>query len=105
MVKVPPKVKNIINAYLDVLKKRDIPIKQAVLFGSYTKGDYGDWSDMDMALVYDAFVGDRIQDRIKIRPITLSISCDIEVLPYTPRDFTPDNPFVKNILETGVRIV
>ncbi len=105
MVKIPAKVKETIDRYLTALKENNIPVNQAVLFGSYASGNYDDWSDIDIALVSEIFEGSRIKDRSKIRPITLSVSCDIEVLPYRPKDFNPDDPFVKEILETGIRIV
>ena len=53
----------------------------------------------------EVFEGIRIRDRSKIRAITLSMSSELEVLPYRPGDFTPEDPFVKEILETGVRMV
>jgi predicted nucleotidyltransferase len=96
---------NIINKYLLSLKEHNIPIKQAVLFGSYARGNYNDWSDIDIALVSDIFEGSRIKDKSKIRKITLSVSCDIEVLPYCPKDFTKEDPFVKEILDSGIKII
>lgn len=105
MAQIPNRVKNTIDKYLTALREHNIPIKRAILFGSYAKGNYDDWSDIDLALVSDVFEGSRIKDRSKIRPITISISCDIEVLPYSTKDFTADDPFVKEILETGVKIL
>lgn len=105
MAQIPDTVKNVIEKYLAALKAHNIPIRQVFLFGSYAKGNSNEWSDIDLALVSEIFEGVRIQDRKKIRSITLSISSEIEVLPYRPNDFTPDDPFVKEILETGVRIV
>jgi predicted nucleotidyltransferase len=105
MAQVPVKVRNIIDKYLASLKENKIPIRQAILFGSYAKGSYDEWSDIDLALVSDIFEGNRIDDRSKIRRITLRVSSDIEVLPYRPEDFNSDNPFVKEIMETGIRIV
>ena len=64
-------------------------------------GNYREWSDIDIALVSDIFEGDRIDDKDKIRSITLSVSSEIEVVPFTPNDFTLQNPFVKEILRTG----
>lgn len=104
MVKIPDKVKEIIDNYLVALKDNNIPVKQAILFGSYAKGNYDDWSDIDLALVSEVFEGIRIKDRGKIRLITLNVSSDIEVLPYSPKDFNADDPFVKEIMETGIRI-
>ena len=105
MAEIPAKVRDIIDKYLATLAENNIPIKQAILFGSYARGNYDEWSDIDFALVSDIFEGNRIDDRSKIRRITLRVSCDIEVLPYRPQDFTADDPFVKEIMETGVRIV
>lgn len=104
MVKIPDKVKEIIDQYLVALNDNNIPVKQAILFGSYAKGNYDAWSDIDLALVSEVFEGIRIKDRGKIRLITLNISSDIEVLPYSPKDFNADDPFVKEIMETGIKI-
>lgn len=105
MAQIPVRVKNIIDKYLTSLKEHNIPIEQAILFGSYARGNYHQWSDIDLALVSDIFEGNRIDDRSKIRRITLRVSSDIEVLPYRPQDFNADNPFVREIMETGIRII
>ena len=104
MVKIPDKVKEIIDKYLVALKDNNIPVKHAILFGSYAKGNYDAWSDIDLALVSEVFEGIRMKDRGKIRLITLNVSSDIEVLPYSPQDFNADDPFVKEIMETGIKI-
>ena len=62
-------------------------------------------SDIDIALVSDIFEGSRIKDRSMIRKITLSVSCDIEVLPFSTEKFTQDDPFVKEIIEHGIKII
>ncbi len=105
MVQIPAKIKSIINSYLRALDSNSIPIKEAILFGSYARGNYQEWSDIDIALVSDIFEGNRINDKDKIRKVTLSISCEIEVTPFSPEDFTLQNPFVKEIIETGIKIV
>ena len=105
MAEIPDKVKKTIHIYLSALQQNNIPIKEAVLFGSYAKGNYHEWSDIDIALVSDLFVGNRMDDKDKIRDITLSVSCDIEVLPFAPFDFNVKNPFVKEILRTGIKLV
>ena len=105
MVQLPDRVKNAIDNYLHALSRNNIPIKEAILFGSYARGNYQEWSDIDIALVSDIFVGNRIDDKDKIRKITLSISSEIEVIPFSPNDFNLQNPFVKEILKTGIRLV
>jgi predicted nucleotidyltransferase len=105
MVQIPAKVKNTIDRYLEALKQNDIPVKEAILFGSYARGNYQEWSDIDIAIVSDIFGGNLIDDKDKIRKITLSISSEIEVIPFSPNDFTLQNPFVKEILKTGIKLV
>jgi predicted nucleotidyltransferase len=105
MDQIPGKVKRIIDRYIKALEKQGIRLRQVIVFGSYASGRYDEWSDIDIALVSEAFEGVRMNDRNKIRRITLNISSDLEPLPYRPEDFTADDPFVREILETGIRIV
>ncbi|MCI5158244.1 MAG: nucleotidyltransferase domain-containing protein [Candidatus Electrothrix sp. AUS1_2] len=104
-VEIPDSVRDIIERYIAALQENNVPINQAVLFGSYAKGNYHEWSDIDIALVSDIFEGNRFDDKGKIRNINLSVSCDLEILPYRPEDFTVDDPFVKEILRTGVKLI
>lgn len=105
MVKIPDKIRNIIENYISVLRENNISIKNAYLFGSYAKGTDTEWSDIDIALVSDSFEGVRYKDKDKIRKITLSISSSLEILPFTPDDFSIENPLAKEIIETGIRLV
>lgn len=105
MVQLPAKVRDILDKYLLALNRNNIPIKQAILFGSYATGHHREWSDIDIALVSDIFKGNRFDDKDKIRKITLSISSEIEVIPFSPNDFNSQNPFVKEILKTGIKLI
>jgi predicted nucleotidyltransferase len=105
VAKIPVRVQKIIDRYLIALRENNIPINQAILFGSYAQGKHWKWSDIDIALVSSIFEGDRFLDRKKIRNINLSVSSDLEVLPFRPQDFTTDDPFVKEILDTGVTLI
>lgn len=105
MAQIPADIRAKIDQYIRALKKNAIPINQMFLFGSYARGNYSEWSDIDLAVVSDIFEGSRFKDRNKIRRITLFVSSDFEVLPYRPEDFTEDDPFVKEIIETGIRII
>ena len=105
MDKIPIKIHRLLKKYVEELEKNRIPIRQAVLFGSYAAGGSHEWSDIDIALVSDVFEGMRIRDRNKIRKITLDISTDLSPLPFRPEDFTLEDPFVREILEHGINIV
>ena len=88
-----------------VLANNNIRIQKAFLFGSYAHGTFDMWSDIDIALVSEDFSGNRLTDKNAMRKIKLSISSDIDPRPYHPDDFKEDDPFVKEILQTGIRVV
>jgi uncharacterized protein len=105
MVQVPINIIEIINKFLEEVKKDKINISQAILFGSYAKGTQHEWSDIDLALVSNDFEGKRLKDRQKVRNAKLNTSIDIETHPYRPEDFNTENPFVCEILKDGIRIL
>ena len=105
MVEIPDHIRGIIALYIKRLEENRIPVKQAILFGSYATGGFTEWSDIDLAIVSDAFQGSRIADRAKVRKIALGVSCDIETIPFRLEDFIVDDPFVREILETGTRLI
>lgn len=105
MAKVPDKILKIIDDFIMEAGKDNIPIQQAVLFGSYSNGKYHEWSDIDLAVVSDKFEGNSIYDAMKLFDTKLKISIDLELHPYRPEDFNTDNPFVSEILKHGIRIL
>lgn len=105
MVQLSVKIRHTVERYLQALNQHHIPITEAVLFGSYAKGNETEWSDIDIAVVSEIFEGDRIADKDKIRKITLSISSEIEAVPFPPNDFNEQNPFAREILKTGIKLI
>ena len=105
MAEIPDHIKGIIALYIKRLEENRIPVSQAILFGSYATGDFTEWSDIDLAIVSDAFEGSRSADRAKIRKIMLGVSCDIETIPFRPEDFVTEDPFMRELLETGTRVI
>ena len=104
MDQIPYAVKKIIRRYIDALNQNNFPIQKAILYGSYATGRYHKHSDIDIALVSESFDGVRFLDRNKIMKITLNISKDIEPMPFSPQKFTTDDPFVKQIMKTGIHL-
>jgi len=102
--KIPVEIKQIVEKYLALIKSNNINLKSAYLFGSYSKGNFNQWSDIDIALVSDYFEGVRMKDRDKIRRITLSVSSSLEAIPFRTEDFTLENPLAKEIIETGISL-
>jgi predicted nucleotidyltransferase len=105
MAQIPDKIIEIINNLILEAKLDNITINKAILFGSYAKGTNHEYSDIDVAVVSNDFQGIRFYDNCKLSKSKIKASIDLETHPYRPEDFTEDNPFVKEILETGIRII
>lgn len=97
-------INKIIQRFISLVSQ-EFPVRTLYLFGSYAKGNANDSSDIDIAIVSDKFEGRRFWDREKLGKYVIKSSFDLEVHPFKTEDFTDDNPFVKEILETGQKIV
>ncbi len=105
MAKVPAQIIEIVRKFVVEALKDNSRISQAVLFGSYAKGTYNDYSDIDLAIVSDDFEGVSFYDNKKLTKAMLRTSIDLETHTYKPEEFNLENPFVREILQNGVRIV
>lgn len=103
--KTDKRIEKTIKSYIEQLESIGVHVQQVILFGSYANGKYDEWSDIDLAIVSDDFAGNRFNDRNKIRKLTLKVNSDISPLPFRPEDFNDSDYFVKEILETGIRIM
>ncbi|MGI0016036.1 MAG: nucleotidyltransferase domain-containing protein [Nitrososphaera sp.] len=105
MAAIPDRVRAAVDELIKQLNANNLLIRQAYIFGSYASGQQSKWSDIDVALVSDRFEGDMFNDYCKMSPYLIKVNPSLEVHPFRPEDFTKDNPFVEEIIETGIRIV
>ena len=104
MAAVTDEAIEVLERFLILLKTTSIRIETAVLFGSYARGYAHEWSDIDVALVSPDFSGVRFYDRKMLNPFMLNVDTRIETHPFMPEDFTEDDPFVEEIMRTGVEL-
>ena len=95
----------IVTRYIEELEKNKIHIMEAFIFGSHVKGKAKPESDIDVALVSEAFTGDRFEDRRKIVPFRRKIDNRIEPIPFKPEDFNNGGTLAEEIRRTGVSII
>jgi predicted nucleotidyltransferase len=96
-------VEESIKRFVD-LATSDLRLQAVYLFGSNAKGHTHEWSDIDLAIVSSDFCGDRFDDSKRLIPYILKVDTAIEVHPFRPEEFSADNPFVQEILDTGIRV-
>jgi predicted nucleotidyltransferase len=90
--------------FIVMLENGKIKISRAFLFGNCAKGNSHEYSDIDLAISSPDFSGFRFEDLGKIAKFKLKASADIEVHPFKDSDFNQGNPFVKEIITTGLKI-
>ena len=88
-----------------------IKIDGIYLFGSYAGGSAHNYSDIDIAVLSPDFIGIRFYDNSKISRIIIHETypnlpfVDFEIHPFKTGEFTEDDPFVAEILKTGIKII
>lgn len=79
-------------------------IEAIILFGSYAKGTENESSDIDIAVISSDF-DDIIEDEAKLIGLTWKIDTRIEPHPITSEDYKKiSNPFVKEVVDTGIKV-
>ena len=79
-------------------------IEAIILFGSYAKGTENEDSDIDIAIISSDF-NDIIEDGAKLIGLTWKIDTRIEPHPITTEDYKKiSNPFVREVVDTGIKV-
>ena len=88
------------------MKMSGIHLNKVVLFGSYSRNEQHQWSDIDVALVADEFVGIGFEDvKLFARMLVRRSNLNIQPRTYNTLDFNIErDPFVEEILRTGIEI-
>ncbi len=66
----------IVTRYIEELEKNKIHIIEAFIFGSHAKRKTKPKSDIDVALISNAFTGNRFEDRRKIVPFRKKLTAE-----------------------------
>lgn len=101
---VPERILSLVKRFLVRVREQGVPIETAYLFGSWTQNRANQWSDIDLAIVSPSFDGVTFLDRRKMDDAVIAVDTAIETHPFRPEDFNDSNPFVREILRTGIRI-
>ena len=89
---------SIVKRYADKVKEKFRPAA-IVLYGSYANGIPHKDSDIDVAVIFDGFTGDRYKTAVILWQLTEDISLDIEpILLDSTRD---RSGFVRHVYKTG----
>jgi predicted nucleotidyltransferase len=94
-----------INEYLETLNKNHIRIWRLYLYGSYANSSYTTDSDIDLAVFLDQDDLDGFDEDVKLMKLRRNIDMRIEPHTFAKSDFDETNPYIKEVISTGERIV
>ncbi len=103
--KIPKKLEEKIQEYIEVLEKDKLPIKKVILFGSYAKGTQHKWSDVDLCIISPKFKNafDALH-YLSLKTI-FDMKYTIEPIGFSPRDFQDKySSLIQEIKTTGIEI-
>jgi predicted nucleotidyltransferase len=95
-----------IEAYVSDVKKV-MHIEKAYLYGSYAKGNYDEYSDVDICFFSSEFEGRRTVDILTpLIGLTRNFKdIDIEPRAFPTSEISAGNPFVQEVIRTGREIL
>lgn len=103
-----------VEAWLEALDKAALTAERleaalgrvtVILHGSYARGDFNLWSDIDLIVVSERFMGVRFLDRYRL--IQDHVEAGVEVVPLTPGEFKAliAKPAWRQALARGLAVV
>lgn len=105
MHKAGLEVKESIGAYKKALMTLGINVERVILYGSYSKGNQREDSDIDLIIVSEDFQKMNLRERLEILGIAaVRIMEPVEARGYTPEEIrmAQEASFLKEILEIGI---
>ena len=94
-----------IRDYLRTLERSNVPVWRLYLYGSYAKDTYHADSDIDLAVFWDRDDIDGFDEDVLLRELSCDVDLRIEPHSFARTDLDETDPYIKEIIETGERIL
>ena len=94
-----------IDEYIKKLEENRIKIWRLYLYGSYAKNTYHAESDIDLAVFLEKDELDGFEEDVQLMKLRRNVDMRIEPHSFAKSDFDETNPYIKEIIETGERII
>jgi predicted nucleotidyltransferase len=93
----------IVNQYIDFIRKENPQIKKVYLFGSYAKNQHHPDSDVDLAVIFES-ITDSFETQVELMKMRRNFDTKIEPHVFLESDFNPSNPLANEVLKHGIRL-
>lgn len=98
------RIRSILLKYKSLLEKDGFPVQALILYGSYAKGNFRAYSDIDVCVLSDKLLKNKDYYETYLWKKVLEVDPRIEPVGYHPRDFKDIDPLVNEIKKEGVVI-
>ncbi len=94
-----------IKEYIRLLEENQIRVWRLYLYGSYAKNVFNEESDIDLAVFLEKEDLDGFEEDAELMKLRRKVDLRIEPHPFARSDFDETNPYIKEIIESGERII
>jgi len=95
----------IVGNYAQEIQAQGVHLRYVIMYGSFAKGTQHEWSDIDVALVADEFEG-LPTDHYYFAHVTIKKPyVRIEANTFPTEYFLQGDPFIDEIIKTGIKII
>ena len=85
-----------------MLVNAGLPLEKVILFGSYSRNEQNEDSDIDLAVVLKEYSNDRFDTRLELMKYSREFEEVIEPHPFLASEFNSSDPFMAEILKYGI---
>ena len=99
-------IRKIITKFIKLLEESNIPVSNALLFGSYANGTAVRGSDIDVAIVSERFGHNRLKEGQLLFKKARLVDSRIEPIPVSVDDYQhdEDSPILYEIKKSGIEL-
>lgn len=99
--------KKIVKKYANFLKQNKFPFSHIYLFGSYARGNFHRWSDVDVCVISGKFQGkNSVENKQQLWRWTREVDPRIEPFGLSTQEFKSGiSPMAHQVKSTGIKIV
>jgi predicted nucleotidyltransferase len=99
-----PEVSQILEELILNLRSKNLPLEQVYLFGNHANGRGNEHSRIDAAVVL-AEIDDIDETQKYFNKLRREIDFRLDIHPIAENDFNLNDPFAKEILKTGIKVL
>ena len=104
MATIPQEITDTIRGYVKHIEQQ-IPVRKAIVFGSFAKGNFDEQSDIDLAIFSDHFASmSRVEGTTYLLTQALRFGWDLEPIAFTGTEYDERLGIVEEIIHTGIDV-